>query len=163
MIFFLIISLSLIIFRAVGLTVAQILSLLEDESPAQATDIVILPPDQGQVVSDEDSDDEDGGPKDPNHVGRQLMNQQAEMETHHACDFVDEMDPSLDDAVLDNNQAVPGPSSSNATRQIPKRMVLKPSNSGNSRQAVEVVEDPGEGTSGDPPLSTPTTGAGKMF
>ena len=46
----------------------QILSLLEENPPTQPTDIVIVPPDEDNAVSDEDSDDEVTGPKDPNHV-----------------------------------------------------------------------------------------------
>lgn len=122
------------------MTVEQILSCLEKDPPSRSTDIVILPPDDDSAVSDEDSDDdEEGGPKDPNHVGRRLMNQQAELETHHTHDSDDEIDSwtrekdhmgrmrvAKDEAVLDNTMVVPGPSSSNPMRQNPKRRVVDP-------------------------------------
>ncbi|KAK3862761.1 hypothetical protein Pcinc_031408 [Petrolisthes cinctipes] len=122
----------------VGLTTAQILSILEEDPPNEPTDIVLVPPDENNTVSDEDSDVEEGGPKDPNHIGSRLMNQQAEMEKHTSQDNDEEIDSwleeeqdemgrrrmSQDNAILDDTLAEPGPSSSNLTRKTPKRMKL---------------------------------------
>lgn len=154
-------------FRTVGLTTAQILSILEEDPPNEPTDIVLVPPDENNTVSDEDSDVEESGPKDPNHIGSRLMNQQAEMETHTSQDNDEEMVSWLeeehdeigrrmaqDDAVLDDTLADPGPSSTNPTRKTPKRRFIKPSASRTDQQRVHDVDDPGEGTSagrGRPP------------
>ena len=153
-------------FRASGLTVSQILSLLEENPPAQPTDIVILPPDEDNAVSDEDSDDEDSGPKDPNHVGFRLMNQQAELETHNASE--DEIDVWLEDrnstgerrgaqvdAVLGDTLAVPGPSTSNPTRRNPMRGTLQKEESVTThRQTETMVSDPLSPSLPSPPSSS---------
>ncbi|KAK3880385.1 hypothetical protein Pcinc_015151 [Petrolisthes cinctipes] len=75
----------------VGLTTAQILSILEEDLPNEPTDIVLVPPDENNVVRDEDNDIEEGSPKDLNHIGSRLMNQQAEMEKHTSQDNDKEM------------------------------------------------------------------------
>ncbi|MPC35220.1 hypothetical protein E2C01_028638 [Portunus trituberculatus] len=109
--------------------------MLEEDQPIRSTNIVLLPPNEDNTISDEDSDDDkESGPKDPNHVGRRLMNQQAELETHHPYNSDDEIDAwteekdqmgimkvAQDEAVLDNTMVVPGPSSSNPVRQNPRR------------------------------------------
>ncbi|MPC61742.1 hypothetical protein E2C01_055817 [Portunus trituberculatus] len=79
----------------------------------------------------------ESGPKVPNHVGRRLMNQQAELENHHTYNSDDEIDAwteekdqmgtmkvAQDEAVLDNMMVVPGTSSSNSVHQTPRRGVV---------------------------------------
>lgn len=116
----------------------QILSCLEEDPPTRSTDIIILHPNDDNAVSNEDSDvDEEGGPKDPNHVRSSLMNQQEGLETHHTHKSDDEigawtvekdhrgtMRAARDETVLDNTLVIPGPSSSNSIRQNPKRGVV---------------------------------------
>ena len=55
--------------RTVGLTTQQILEALEEYDRQDACNVVLFPPDEGEV-SDVDSDGEDWGVKDPNHVGK---------------------------------------------------------------------------------------------
>ena len=58
-----------------------ILSTLEETPPTKLIDIVIVPPHEDDAISDEGSEDEDGGPNGPNHVWFRMMSQQVELET----------------------------------------------------------------------------------
>ena len=66
--------------RVTVLTVSEIQALLElDEISGKAIDVNLVPPDENDLT-DEDSDEEDGlQPRDPNHLGRGLLAQQAEV------------------------------------------------------------------------------------
>lgn len=59
---------------------SEIQALLElDEISGKAIDVNLVPPDENDLT-DEDSDEEDGcQPRDPNHLGRGLLAQQAEV------------------------------------------------------------------------------------
>ena len=71
--------------RKTGLTADQILGELENRTDEISGEInIILFPNTDELVTNEDSDDEDEGDmtKDPNHLGKGILNQQAELEEY---------------------------------------------------------------------------------
>ena len=69
---------------------------LEEYDRQDACNVVLFPPDEGEV-SDVDSDGEDWGVKDPNHLGKKILNHAAELE-------VDVTDDTDDPNVLNDTQ-----------------------------------------------------------
>jgi hypothetical protein len=69
--------------RQQGLSVDEIQGILEEEEQEnRACDVLLLPSEEDDV-SDEDSDDEEGVlPKDPNHLGKGILSQLAELQVY---------------------------------------------------------------------------------
>jgi len=57
----------------------KILALLEGTETANVSQVVIFPPGE-EVQSDEDSDEEEDGPMDANHLGKGILKNQGEIE-----------------------------------------------------------------------------------
>ena len=72
------------------MTAAEALELIEamaDDSDGETevnqdtsnVDVVLFPPNENAYLTDEDSDDENQGDGDPNHIGRRMMNTEVEL------------------------------------------------------------------------------------
>ena len=63
------------------LTADGILGQLEEEQVTlqNAVDVVLMPPEDGELTDEDSEDDEELLPKDPNHFGRGILSQQAEL------------------------------------------------------------------------------------
>ena len=63
------------------LTADGILGQLEEEQVTlkNAVDVILMPPEDGELTDEDSEDDEELLPKDPNHFGRGILSQQAEL------------------------------------------------------------------------------------
>ena len=63
------------------LTADGILGQLEEEQVTlqNAVDVVLMPPEDGELTDEDSEDDKELLPKDPNHFGRGILSQQAEL------------------------------------------------------------------------------------
>ena len=65
------------LYRKENLNLQEILALLDEDPPNHPTDVVLMPSEDTGGLTDEDSENEDSGEKDPNHFGKGILNQQA--------------------------------------------------------------------------------------
>ena len=96
------------IFSSVFLSTTEIAALLEindDDTQAVAVDVVFLP-DAKEGDTDEDSDEEEDGPKDINHLGKGVLAQEAEMVRYN----IQEELPDLTEEEEEEEEPQPGPS-----------------------------------------------------
>jgi hypothetical protein len=104
------------------LTATEIQGILEEEDEGNhACDILLLPPEHDDI-SDEDSDDEDGVlPKDPNHLGKGILSQLAELQVFDLEDELPDLtvvstDGDAVDIIADETAAEPQAGPSQCTR-----------------------------------------------
>lgn len=126
---------------------------MEEEPPNHATDVVLMPPQDAGGVTDEDSENEESVEKNPNHLGRGILNQQADLVTFHQEDDYDEVETVCDEnikscEIVDDKASTDDDVRSHAIRRKGKKLKVE--------HATD-PDDPMEGPSSGP-LCISTTG-----
>ncbi len=75
-----------------------------------------MPPDEDDVTDEGSDDDEDTLPKDPNHLGRGVLSQRAELVLHNETEELPEIKDELEEPI-GAGEPQPGPSTPRTPRQ----------------------------------------------
>jgi len=113
----------ILFFSTRGLNATEIQGMLENMAGDEAADVVLFPPEDDEVT-DEDSDEEDDLlPKDPNHLGRGVLLQQAELVIHTNSDELPDVGVVNDEGDIvpvNEDDEQPGPSDRTPTARTPR-------------------------------------------